>query len=257
MNKKNYFDFSNKTVLITGAAKGLGAQIAREYARAGANTIINYRSAKDEAEQLVKELNQFGSSLALQADMTNKEQIKQLIENSKQHFPKIDILINNAGIYPQNSILDMLEDDWDKVINSNLKTVFLASQLIAKDMIANSIAGNIINISSIEAWQPAKLHSHYSSSKAAVNIFTRASANELAEYNIRVNSISAGLIWRSGIENDWPEGVKRWQLRAPLGKLISAQDIANACLFLSSDAAAMITGQDIKVDAGISSLAYF
>ncbi len=253
----NYFDFTNKVVLVTGAAKGLGAAIAQEFALAGADVIINYRSAAQDAEILSKELSEFSSVVAIRADISKKEELEQLILESKKYFSKIDVLINNAGIYPLNPILEMPEESWDKVINSNLKTAFLATQLIAKDMIANKLAGNIINISTIEAWQPAKMHSHYSSSKAALNMFSRASANELAEYNIRVNSISAGLIWRNAIEDDWPEGVQRWKKAAPLGELIAAKDIANTCLFLSSNAAKMITGQDIKVDAGISTAAYF
>jgi len=257
VNKDFSFDYKNKTVLITGAARGLGAGIAREYARAGANTIINYRRAKTEAEDLVKELNRFGSSLAIQADVSKKTEVDKLIKKVKTHFSKIDILINNAGIYPQNSILDMPEESWDAVINANLKTAFLVSQAVAQEMIANNTEGNIINISTIEAWQPAKMHSHYSSSKAALNMFSRAAANELAEYNIRVNSISAGLIWRPGIEDDWPDGVLSWKKAAPLGELVTANDIANACLFLSSGAARMISGQDIKIDAGVSTRAYF
>lgn len=254
---QNYFDFTNKQVLISGATKGLGAGIAKEFAKAGANIIVNYRSDNKDLELLMKDLNELTICVAIQADFSKKEELEKLIIKSKEYFPKIDILINNAGIYPLDSILDMPEDSWDNVINANLKTAFLATQLVAKDMIATNVAGNIINISTIEAWQPAKMHSHYSSSKAALNMFGRSAASELAEHNIRVNSVSAGLIWRKGIEDDWPDGVDRWLKAAPLQQLVKTKDIANTCLFLASDAAKMITGQDIMVDAGVSTTAYF
>ncbi len=258
MNKQNYYNLDNKTVLITGAAKGLGAEIAMQYANHGANIILNYRSDFARAQSHANKIRDVGVKvIAVKADLLIEKEVEEMVEKAIAEFGKIDILINNAGIYPQNSVLDMKTKDWDNVIETNLKSAVLTSKFVANKMIESKTKGNIINISSIEAEQPAQNHSHYASSKAALNMFTKASANELASFGIRVNSVSPGLIARKGLEDDWPEGVAKWLNNCPLDSLIEAKDVANACIFLSSEKAKMITGVDVKIDGGIATNPYF
>jgi NAD(P)-dependent dehydrogenase (short-subunit alcohol dehydrogenase family) len=145
----------------------------------------------------------------------------------------------------------MAEEEWDLVINSNLRSTFLCTQAAAKQMIAQGSGGAIVNIASIEGENPAPMHSHYSAAKGGVLIYTVAAAQELGAHAIRVNAVVPGLIWREGIEQAWPEGVARWQKAAPLKRLGLPSDVADACLFLTSQAARWITGASLRVDGGV------
>jgi len=174
--------------------------------------------------------------------------ISTILENHNQ----IDVLINNAGIYPSKAFLDMSVEEWDRVMDVNLRSVFLCSQEVGKQMVEKEIKGSIINISSIEARSPAPMHAHYSAAKAGVEMFTKTLALELGRYGIRVNAVAPGLIWKEGLEQAWPEGVARWKKSAPLQRLGKALDIAQTCAFLASEKAEWITGEVITVDGGIS-----
>jgi NAD(P)-dependent dehydrogenase (short-subunit alcohol dehydrogenase family) len=148
----------------------------------------------------------------------------------------------------------MSEEEWDRVVDTNLKSVFLGTQAAARQMKGQDPPGGaIVNIASIEGESPAPLHSHYNAAKAGVIMHTRAAALELGPHGIRVNSVSPGLIWRPGIEEDWPEGVEHWQQAAPLTRLGRPEDVADACLFLASPAARWITGANLRVDGGVLS----
>jgi NAD(P)-dependent dehydrogenase (short-subunit alcohol dehydrogenase family) len=160
-------------------------------------------------------------------------------------------LVNNAGIYPLHSLLDMADDDWDSVVDASLRSTYLCTQLAARQMIADEVAGAIVNIASIEAQNPAPLHSHYNAAKAAVVMFTKSVANELGPQGIRVNVVSPGLIWAEGIETNWADGVERWQKSAALTRLGQPDDVADACLFFASPAARWITGAELVVDGGV------
>jgi NAD(P)-dependent dehydrogenase (short-subunit alcohol dehydrogenase family) len=145
----------------------------------------------------------------------------------------------------------MTPAQWDDMLSNNLRSVFLCTRTAARQMIAQVTGGAIVNITSIEAENPAPLHSHYDASKAGVLAYTRASAHELAPYGVRVNAVAPGLIWREGIEQAWPEGVERWQRSAALKRLGHPEDVADACLFLASPGARWITGASLTVDGGV------
>ncbi len=140
---------------------------------------------------------------------------------------------------------------WDAVLAATLRSVFLMTQAAARQMIAQGGGGAIVNISSIEAENPAPGHSHYNAAKGGVLMYTRAAANELGPHGIRVNAVAPGLIWTPGLETNWPEGVARFLRAAPLGRIGTPEDVADACLFLASPAARWITGASLTVDGGV------
>ncbi|MBE7555238.1 MAG: 3-oxoacyl-ACP reductase FabG [Anaerolineales bacterium] len=248
----NLFNFSNKVALITGSGGGLGAGIALRFAEAGAAVVVNYRSSAAGAQVVVGQIEAAGGkAIAVQADVTQKVEVERLVAETVAAFGRLDVLINNAGLYPLASLLEMTEAEWDGVVDSNLRSTFLCTQAAAKQMIAQGEGGAIVNIASIEAENPAPMHSHYNAAKGGVVMHTAAAANELGLYGIRVNSVSPGLIWREGIEQGWPDGVERFLKAAPLGRLGRPDDIADACLFLASPAARWITGANLRVDGGV------
>jgi NAD(P)-dependent dehydrogenase (short-subunit alcohol dehydrogenase family) len=249
----NPLDFHGKTVLVTGAGQGLGRGIALAFARAGAAVALHYRSSRAEAQTAADEIRALGGSVQVfQADLVQEAQVDALFAQVDESLGVLDVLINNAGEYPVTSLLEMPAAEWERVIASNLTSVFLATRAAARGMIARGRGGAIVNIASVEAQFPAFGHIHYSAAKAGVVMATRSAAFELGQYNIRVNAISPGLIWREGIEQNWPDGVARWHAAAPLGRLGLPEDVAQACLFLASPAASWISGADLPVDGGVS-----
>jgi NAD(P)-dependent dehydrogenase (short-subunit alcohol dehydrogenase family) len=249
---KDLIDFSGQVILVTGSGRNIGAGIARRFAQAGARVVVNYNHSRSEAEALVKQLQREELvAFAIQADVSRREAVERLISDSIAHFGNLDIVINNAGIYPLASILDMTDEQWDTVLDANLRSVFLCTQLAARWWVEQGRGGAVVNVSSIEAENPAPLHSHYVAAKSAVTMFTQATALELGPYQIRVNSISPGLIWREGLDQEWPEGVERYQKVVPLGRLGRFEDVADACMFLASNGARWITGANLRVDGGV------
>lgn len=257
--EKGDLDFKDRVALVTGSSRGIGRQIAREFAASGAEVAVHYQRDRQAAESVVREIQAAGGhAFAFQADLAVEAEVARLSQQVIAQFGRLDILVNNAGQYDlMASIVQMSAADWDQILQANLRSVFLSTRSAARRMIAQGQGGTIINIASIEAHSPMPEHSHYDASKAGVVMLTRASALELGEHSIRVNAISPGLIWREGIEQDWPEGVERWRSTAALKKLGRPQDIANACLFLASPAAAWITGINLVVDGGASVRAAF
>lgn len=247
-------NFYGKVVLVTGGGSGLGRGICLRFAQAGAAVVVNYRSSSASAAEVVEQIQSFGrQAAAVQADVSVVEQVQNLVAETVRLYGRLDVLVNNAGIYPLHSLLEMQPDEWDAVIEANLRSAFLCTQAASKQMIAQGGGGVVVNISSIEAENPAPNHSHYIAAKAGMNMFTKAAASELGQYNIRVNAVSPGLIWREGLDEDWPEGVARYQDAAPLGRLGMPEDIADACLFLASPAARWISGVNLPVDGGVLS----
>jgi len=251
-------DFTGRTVLVTGAGRGIGAGIVRRFAEAGADVVVSYRSSAGAAWAVAKEIETAGrKAIAVEADVTRAADVKRLVERAAQVFGRIDVAVNNAGIYPTAPLLEMTEDDWNESVDANLKSVFLVTQAVARQMAERGEGGAIVNIASIEAEYAAPFHSHYSAAKAGVLMYTRAAALELGPKGIRVNAVSPGLIGRPEIEDEWPDGVERWRAAAPLERLGDPEDVADACLFLASPGARWITGADLRVDGGVTASPIF
>lgn len=245
-------DFQGRVVMVTGGSGGLGQGIAQRFAQAGAQVVVQYHANRDDALAVVRRIEAAGGqALALLADLTQEGPVSSLVEQAVARYGRVDALINNAGIYPQAPLVDMPLAQWDAVINANLRSAFLCTQAVARQMIRQGEGGAIVNITSIEAENPAPQHSHYSASKAGVFMMTRAAAAELGRFNIRVNAVAPGLIWREGLEQSWAEGVARYLAAAPLGRLGRPEDVADACLFLASAGARWITGASLTVDGGV------
>ena len=251
-------DFSGRVAVITGGGSGLGAGIARRFAQAGAAVVVHYRTSGPEAEALVRAIQAGGGkAVAVGGDLTQAADAERLLVETLEAFGRLDVLINNAGLYPESDLLEMSEAEWDSVLEANLRSVFLCTQAAAQRMVAQGDGGAIVNIASIEAANPQAGHSHYGAAKAAVVAHTRAAAQELAPHGIRVNAVSPGLIWKEGIEQAWPDGVRRWHGRAPLQRMGMPEDVADACLFLASPAARWITGANLFVDGGVTARQLF
>ena len=247
---QSLFNFSGKTVLVTGASGGIGAGIARRFAEAGANIALHYRNGKAEAEALAAELAGTGIlAVAFQADLTDEASVSALFTGAVDHFGGLDTLINNAGIFPNSSIEGMSYEAWKTMMAVNTDSVFLCTREAVVAM--KNVGGSIINIASISGMNAGPDHAHYNASKAALISFTQSAAQEFGPLGIRVNTVSPGLIERDGIEEAWPEGVARWQTKAPLARMGTPGDVADACLFLASPAAAFITGINLPVEGGV------
>ena len=246
------FDLSEQVVIVTGSGSGLGMGIAVRFGLAGARVVVNYRSSETGANAVVAEIEaNGGTAVAIQADVTKRAEVERLLSQTVDQYGRLDIVVNNAGIYPQHMLLEMSDDAWDAVIDANLRSTFLLTQIAARQMITQGDGGSVINIASIEAENPAPAHSHYVAAKGGVVMYTMAAANELGQHNIRVNAVLPGLIWREGIETAWPDGVNRFLGAAALQRLGMPDDIADACLFLASPASRWISGSSLRVDGGV------
>ena len=234
-----------KHALVTGASSGIGAYIAATLDAAGANITVHYNHNQTGADQVVHSLTNKGQ--AIQADLKSRVAVKALFNRAIEALGPVSIRVNCAAEQTLSPLKDMSLESWSDMQQTNVEAVFQMSQLFA----AQNQPGAIVNISSIEGSRPAYGHAHYSTSKAALEMLTKATAFELGPSNIRVNAVAPGLIWRAGIEEAWPEGVNRWKERAPLRRLGHPNDVANAVLFLASDAASFVTGSVLTVDGGM------
>ena len=244
-------NLSGRTAVVTGGAGGIGSAICRVLARAGARVCIHYRSSEAGALALKEQIEQSGGSAsAVHADVTGKADIERLFDAACSEAGRVDILINNAGVYPVSPFLEISEAEYDLMMDANVRSVMLCTQAFAGRVIKQGGGGAVVNIASIAASGVLDMHSHYCAAKSAVVMFTRAAARELGANDIRVNAVSPGLIWREGLDEDWPEGVARYKQAAALHSVGQAEDVANACLFLVSRASKWITGTDLVVDGG-------
>ena len=246
-------DFSERTVIVTGGGQGIGAAIAAAFASRGARTVVHYRSNQEAADSVVARITENGGdAIALPARLDLDNEVDELFSLADKAFGPVDVLVNNAGTFPNSPLLEITPEQWRQMYADNVESTFLCTRAAARIM-KRSGGGAIVNIASISAMNPGPDHAHYNSAKAAVVMFTRSAAQELGTYNIRVNAVAPGLVNRPGLEEQWPDGVRRYRQAAPLSCLVQPEDVANACVFLASDAAARITGAVLPVDSGVTS----
>lgn len=240
-----------KTAIVTGASRGIGRAIALQLASEGANVVVNFSGSEQKASQVVEEIQNLGSqAIAVQANISDSDSVQQLMNAAQEQFGSIDILVNNAGITRDNLLMRMKEDEWDDVINTNLKGVFLCTKAVTRQMMKQR-AGRIINISSIVGVMGNAGQANYVAAKAGVIGLTKTTARELASRNILVNAIAPGFITTEMTET-LPEDVKSSMLtQIPLAKLGKPEDIAKAVVFLASDDASYMTGQTLHIDGGM------
>lgn len=248
------FSLKDKVALVTGARRGIGREIALALAEAGAKIIVTDIDEK-ECQTVVKEIEKLGSQgLAKKVDVTNKKEVEEAVKTAVDKFGKLDILVNNAGICPFKPFLELTEEDWDKVLDINLKGYFFCAQAAAKEM-AKQKWGRIINIASVAMGQmgigfPNIVH--YVASKGGVTGMTEALAVELAPLGINVNAISPGVIETKMAEPVISDPVAKEGIlkRVPKGRVGQPQDIASAVVFLASEEADYLTGAVLVVDGG-------
>ena len=239
-----------KVALVTGASRGIGKSIALSLGRLGAEVIVNYSSSDTSAEEVAKSINdKGGSSYKLKFDVSDEESVSTAINQIIRDSGKIDILINNAGITRDGLLMRMKESQWDEVLNTNLKGVFLCTKNVSKFMMKER-SGKIVNITSIVGLIGNPGQANYAASKAGVIGFTKTCAKEFASRGIKVNAIAPGFIETEMTENLRTDDLLKM---IPLGKLGSADQIASLVNFLvSSDASEYITGQTISIDGGMN-----
>jgi 3-oxoacyl-[acyl-carrier protein] reductase len=241
----------NKVALITGASRGIGKGIAEVFAKHGAHIAFTYSSSASSAEALEKELITLGvKAKGYQSNAADFAQSQALVDQVLTDFGTIDILINNAGITKDNLLMRISEEDFDQVIEVNLKSVFNMTKAVQRIMLKNR-AGSIINMSSVVGVKGNAGQSNYAASKAGIIGFTKSIALELGSRNIRCNAIAPGFIETEMTAKLNEEVVQGWRDSIPLKRGGSTEDVANACLFLASDMSSYITGQVLNVDGGM------
>jgi 3-oxoacyl-[acyl-carrier protein] reductase len=240
-----------KVAIITGASRGIGSGIAKVFAEQGADVAFTYSSSVESAMALENELNALGiKAKGYQSNAANFDEAQKLVDDVMVDFGNIDILINNAGITKDNLLMRMSEEDFDAVININLKSVFNMTKAVQKIMLKNR-KGSIVNMSSVVGVKGNAGQANYAASKAGMNGFTKSIALELGSRNIRCNAIAPGFIETEMTAKLNEDVVKGWREAIPLKRGGTPEDVANVCVFLASDMSAYVTGQIINVDGGM------
>lgn len=244
-------NLEGKAALVTGASRGIGREIALELARNGANVAVNYSGSEAKANEVVDEIKKIGKdAFAIKCDVSNTEEVATMIKETIDRFGKLDILVNNAGITKDNLLMRMKEDEWDDVININLKGVFLCTKAATRQMMKQR-NGRIINIASIVGATGNPGQANYVAAKAGIIGLTKTTAKELAARNITVNAIAPGFI-TTDMTDQLPEDIKAEMLKQiPLARLGEPKDIAKMAAFLASDDSSYITGQTMHINGGM------
>lgn len=245
-------DLANKVAIVTGGSRGIGKEIALELARNGANIAITYVSNDQKAKEVVDEILSLGvKAIAIKADVSKEEEVQDMIKKVEEEFNSVDILVNNAGITKDNLLIRMKEEEWDQVMNVNLKGTFLCTKAVSRMMMKKRY-GKIINITSVVGIIGNIGQGNYSASKAGVIGFTKSMARELASRGIRVNAVAPGFI-ETDMTDVLKEDIKDAMLKSiPLGIFGKPKDIADAVVFLASSKSDYITGQVINVNGGMN-----
>jgi 3-oxoacyl-[acyl-carrier protein] reductase len=240
-----------KTAIITGGSRGIGKGIALVFAQHGANVAFTYSSSVESANSFEKELSNYGVKVkSYQSNAADYKESQDLVENVLEDFGSIDVLVNNAGITKDNLLMRMGEEDFDKVIEVNLKSVFNMTKAVQRSMLKQR-KGSIINMSSVVGVKGNAGQSNYAASKAGIIGFSKSIALELGSRNIRSNVIAPGFIETEMTAKLDEKTVDVWRNAIPLKRGGAPEDIANACVFLASDLSAYITGQTLNVDGGM------
>jgi len=251
VSSSNLFDVTGRKALVTGAGRGIGRVLALTLAEAGCDVSILVRNTKD-AKPVVKEIRRLGrKGIAVQADVRKKVQVDRAFADTAKELGRLDICVNNAGISIQKPAEEMLEEDWDNILNTNLKGVFLCCQAAARIMIPQR-RGTIINIASLSgtAVNVPQKQAVYNTSKAGVVMLSKSLAVEWAEYGIRVNSISPGYIKTEMTKSAMTHLFPTWESLTPMRRLGEPEDLQAALLYLASDGSSYVTGHDLVVDGG-------
>ncbi|MBT3443962.1 MAG: 3-oxoacyl-[acyl-carrier-protein] reductase [Flavobacteriaceae bacterium] len=241
----------NKTAIITGASRGIGRGIALTFAQHGCNVAFTYSSSVENAQSLERELNDLGiKAKSYQSNAADFDQAQALVNQVLEEFESVDILINNAGITKDNLLMRIGEEDFDKVIEVNLKSVFNMTKAIQRTFLKQR-HGSLIHMSSVVGIKGNAGQSNYAASKAGIIGFSKAIALELGSRNIRSNVIAPGFIETEMTDKLSEEIVQQWRDGIPLKRGGTPEDVANACVFLASDLSNYITGQVLQVDGGM------
>lgn len=245
-------NLENKNALVTGGSRGIGRAIALKLSEYGANVAITYARSSEAAEEVKQEIKQMGREAeALQADAVSFEKAEEVVNGIVETWGSLDILVNNAGITRDNLILRMKEEEWDQVIDTNLKSVFNYSKAAARPMMRNR-NGSIINIGSVVGISGNAGQSNYAASKAGMIGFTKSYAKELASRNIRANVIAPGYIVTEMTEDLDEKILETIRDETPLDRAGEASEVAETVAFLASDLSSYITGEIIRVDGGMA-----
>ena len=240
-----------KIVLVTGASRGIGKETAKVFAENGYDVAINYVSEKTDVEGIKKEFQDMGvKCLMIKADVSNEEDVNNMVESVISEFGKIDVLVNNAGITKDTLLMRMSKEDFDKVIDINLKGTFLATKAVTKYMMKKR-CGSIINLASVVGVVGNSGQSNYSASKAGIIGFTKSIAKELASRNIRANAVAPGFIetdMTNVLKDDIKENIGN---QIPLKRMGTAREVAEVIYFLGTEKSSYITGQVINIDGGM------
>ena len=244
----------DKVIVVTGGNSGIGKAIVEEVGSLGAKVVIDYRSHPDRTEELVEEIGELGGqAIGVQADVGNLEDLQRLVDTAVNTFGKVDVMINNAGIETRTSILSTTPDDFDKVLNVNLRGVFFATQYAAKQMIAQGNGGRIINISSVHEDWPMPNNTPYCVSKGGVRMLTRTAGVELAGKGVSIVNVGPGAVATpindSTMKN--PELLAKLNSAIPVGRMAKPEEIASVVAFLAGNGASYMTATSVFADGGI------
>ncbi|TDQ42389.1 3-oxoacyl-[acyl-carrier-protein] reductase [Aureibacillus halotolerans] len=243
---------NGKSAIVTGGSRGIGAAIALQLAKAGANVVVNYAGSKEKAEAIAAQCKELGvDAFAYKANVADSDEVAAMIKETVATFGSVDVLVNNAGITRDNLLMRMKEDEWDDVITINLKGVFVCMKAVTRQMMKQR-SGRIINVSSIVGVTGNPGQVNYTASKSGVIGMTKTVAKELASRNITVNAIAPGFIETEMTESLGEEVSQALLAQIPLARFGQPEDVAKAILYLASEDAAYITGQVLHVDGGMA-----